>query len=90
MTEPLSRAARAVLDAATSVCHPETEIVAFQCTRLEVAAALRSAADQVAPDDYASFTGHIEWDQGMEARSDSIREALLAIAAELDGSVTPD
>ena len=44
MTEPLSPAARAVLDAATSVCHPETEIVAFQCTRLEVAAALRAAA----------------------------------------------
>jgi hypothetical protein len=81
----LSPAAQAVLNAATSVCHPETEIVAFQCTRLEVAAALRAAADQVAPDDYASFTGHIEWDQGMEARSDSIREAILAIADELEG-----
>jgi len=51
------------------------------------AAALRAVADQVAPDDYASFTGHIEWDQGMEARSDSIREAILAIAAELEGSL---
>jgi len=44
MAEPLSPAAQAVLDAATSVCHPETEVVAFQCTRLEVAAALRAAA----------------------------------------------
>jgi len=50
------------------------------------AAALRAAADQVVPEDYASFTGHIEWDQGMEARSDSIREAILAIAAELEGN----
>ena len=51
-----------------------------------LAAALRAVADQVAPDDYASFTGHIERDQGMEARSDSIREAILAIAAELEGA----
>ena len=50
----------------------------------ELAAALRAAADQVVPPNYASFTGHIEWDQGMEARSDSIREAILSIAAELE------
>ena len=45
---PLSPAAQAVLDAATNVKHPEIEAVAFQCTRLEVAAALRAAADQCA------------------------------------------
>jgi len=50
MTEFFSPAARAVLDAATSVCHPETEVVAFQCTRLEVAAALRVAAEILSQD----------------------------------------
>jgi len=50
MTEFFSPAAQAVLDAATSVCHPETEVVAFQCTRLEVAAALRAAAEILSQD----------------------------------------
>jgi hypothetical protein len=72
MTE-LSPQAQAVLDAATSVCHPETEIVAFQCTRLEVAAALRAAADQL-----PLSRG---WDTGVYW---SVRQ-LLAIAAELEG-----
>jgi hypothetical protein len=49
------------------------------------AAALRAAADQVAPEYYGCFTGHVEWDQGMESRNDSVRENLLAIAAELEG-----
>ena len=48
-----------------------------------VAAALRAAADLVAPDDYKCFTGNLEWDAGMEARTDAIREDLLAIAAQL-------
>lgn len=78
MTRPLSRAAQAVLDSMYEVNMDfNGENRALAC------AALRAAADQVAPDDYALFTGHIEWDQGMEARSDSIREAILAIAAEL-------
>ena len=82
----LSPAAQAVLDAAnnSSAYGPED---CLNEARQIAAAALRAAADQVAPDDYASFTGHIEWDQGMEARSDSIREAILAIAAELEGSL---
>jgi len=63
-----------VLDAATSVCHPETEVVAFQCTRLEVAAALRAAADQLA-------YGHGSW-AGTSAIIDE--DKLLAIAAELE------
>jgi len=37
----------------------------------------------VAPDDYKCYTGNLEWDAGMEARTDDIRENLLAIAAEL-------
>jgi hypothetical protein len=78
MTEPFSPAAQAVWDAAYNT--PE------DCPyEHDLAAALRAVADQVAPDDYASFTGHIEWDQGMEARNDSIREAIRAIAAELEG-----
>jgi hypothetical protein len=77
MTE-LSPQTQAVLDAATSVCHPETEIVAFQCTRLEVAAALRAVADQVVPKDkYPSS----DWTD-----KDEVRYQLLAIAAELEGS----
>jgi len=89
MTE-LSPQAQAVLDAALDAdfCVEFTDLDATVKASVQsaVAAALRAAADQVAPDDYASFTGHIEWDQGMEARNDSIRDELLAIAAELEGS----
>jgi hypothetical protein len=76
----LSPAAQAVMDAYLANWADEPLSQDACC----LAAALRAVADQVAPDDYASFTGHIEWDQGMEARSDSIREAILAIAAELE------
>lgn len=51
-----------------------------------IAAAIRAAADQAAPSNYESFTGHAEWDQGMETRTDAIRESLLALADELDGN----
>jgi hypothetical protein len=54
--------------------------------RNALAAALRAAADQVVEENYTSFTGHLEWDQGMEARHDSIREEILAIATELEGN----
>jgi hypothetical protein len=50
-----------------------------------IAGALRAAADQVAPEVYFSYTDHRDWDQGMEARNDAIREEILAIAAELEG-----
>ena len=52
--------------------------------RNAIAAALRVAADLTAPDDYKCFTGNLEWDAGMEARTDAIRENLLAIANELE------
>jgi hypothetical protein len=55
---------------------------------LIVAAALRAAADQVVPEDYASFTGNTVWDNGLEARNDSVRESLLGIAAELESRFT--
>jgi hypothetical protein len=48
------------------------------------AAALRTVADQVAPEVYFSYTDHRDWDQGMEARNDTIRKAILAIADELE------
>ena len=79
----LSPSAQSVMDAYWDT---PSGPVTTQIHQVAVAAALRAAADRVAPDDYASFTGHIEWDQGMEARSDSIREAILAIAAELEGA----
>jgi hypothetical protein len=83
MTESFSSAAQAVLDAATSVCHPETEVVAFQCTRLEVAAALRAAADQVVPDAANYLRAAINSVDWWDAH-DQIRAELLAIAAELE------
>jgi hypothetical protein len=49
-----------------------------------LAAALRVVADCVAPEDFASFTGHTDWDQGLETRNDSIRESLLELASELE------
>ena len=51
-----------------------------------LAAALRAAADQVVPENYECFTGYVEWDQGSEARNDTIRENILAIAAELENN----
>jgi hypothetical protein len=83
MTESFSSAAQAVLDAATSVCHPETEVVAFQCTRLEVAAALRAAAAQVVPDAANYLRAAINSVDWWDAH-DQIRAELLAIAAELE------
>jgi len=74
MIDP-SPAANAVLNAAISVCHPETEIVAFQCTRLEVAAALRAVANDWRVD--TEFIGGVEY----------IRASTLErIAAELEGA----
>jgi hypothetical protein len=79
MTE-LSPQAQAVLDAATSVCHPETEIVAFQCTRLEVAAALRAAADQVVPETTTPWNSTLT----PMISAGEVRAKFLAIAAELE------
>jgi hypothetical protein len=84
--QPLSPAAQAVLNAATSVCHPETEIVAFQCTRLEVAAAMRAAADQAenlfVPSSYHGDS-YLIFDRGQVAAAEHLR----AIATELGGPV---
>ena len=66
-TTPLSPAAQAVLDAyndATSRVEPDLAVIA---------AALRAAADQVAP-------------APCFASDDAIRDAILAIADELEGA----
>ena len=49
-----------------------------------IAAALRAVADQVAPEDYSSYTCHPEHDIAMEERNDSVRKAILTIADELE------
>jgi len=76
MSQPLSPAAQAVLDAfLRAPCDNE----------LSVAAALRAAADQVVPEN-AEAVG----DKHDDARADQwmrIRYKLLAIAAELDGTI---
>jgi len=78
----LSPAAQAVLDAFLGDC--ANTGLQMDDLRENVAAALRAAADQVVPEDYSSYTGHPEHDFAMEARNDSAREAILAIAAELE------
>lgn len=76
MTE-LSPQAQAVLDATGRKTWYRND---------DIVAALRAAADQVVPEDYSSYTGYPEHDLAMEARNDSVREAILAIAAELEGA----
>jgi hypothetical protein len=49
-----------------------------------IAAALRAVADQVAPENYLSYTGHPEHDIALEEKNDSVRKAILAIASELE------
>jgi hypothetical protein len=79
----LSPAGQAVLDAFTEDnCLHDWKHNHYNIEAL--AAALRAAADQVAPEDYSSYTGHPEHDFAMEARNDSVREAILAIADELE------
>ena len=68
----LSPAAQAVLDATD---YPED-----WATRIRVAAALRAAADQVAPSDAMEPRNHIP----MALECQRIRAELLAIAAELE------
>jgi len=49
-----------------------------------LALALRVVADQVTPEIYFAYTGNGDWDHGMEAKNDEVREAILAIATELE------
>ena len=74
MTKPLSPATQAVLDAAINVAEsPDAEAIA--------AAALKAAADQVAPSDAMEPRNYIP----MALECQRIRAELLAIATELEG-----
>jgi hypothetical protein len=78
----LSPAAQAIYDAFNRIgLYNEPS---FETDRKALTAALRAVADQVVPEDYSSYTGHPEHDFAMEARNDSAREAILAIATELE------
>ena len=52
--------------------------------RVKIASALRVLADNVAPENYRSFYEDKKYDTGMEDCNDSIREAILSIAKELE------
>jgi hypothetical protein len=73
MTETLSPAAQAVLDAVREICPAPADEIA--------AAALRVAADQVVPETAPPLIGtpFVRWDA-----MDEIRAQLLAIADELE------
>ena len=68
----LSQSAQAVLDVVTEICPAPADEIA--------AAALRAAADQVAPSDLDEPRNYLP----MAMECQRIREELLAIAAELE------
>ena len=72
MTKPLSPAAQAVYNAVLEICPAPADEIA--------AAALRAAADQVAPSDAMEPRNSLP----MAIECQRIRAELLAIAAELD------
>jgi hypothetical protein len=79
MTDPLSPAARAVYDAFNRIgLYNEPS---FDTDRKCLAAALRAAADQVAPSDAMEPRNYIP----MAIECQRIRAELLAIADELEG-----
>jgi hypothetical protein len=82
VAEPLSPAAQAVLDAAACVPIPDQQ--AFGILRLEIAAALRAAADQV---DAVNVPDHIRGDAYWSYRNGraAAKAHLIAIADELEG-----
>ena len=81
----LSPQAQAVKDAVLALYADEkVRKFGWQLDVRTVTAVLRAAADQVAPAVYFAYTGNGDWDHGMEAKNDEIREAILAIANELE------
>jgi hypothetical protein len=72
----LSPAAQAVRDAAEK----QTDLDLRYAPQI-AAAALRAAADQVVPSEYELVDGYLQYE-----KQNSIREAFLAIAAELEGN----
>ncbi len=94
MTEPLSPAAQAVLDAFLANWQDEPMIQDRQC----LAAALRAAADQVVPEEQRpprrgvrpGGTDALTPEEGAENQRAATRRRLLAIAAELEGNHTSE
>jgi hypothetical protein len=80
MSEPLSPAAQAVLDAAFSA-YWSAEQEAPNDEGMIAAAALRAAADQVVPEDGDPIYGLTP----ARAERQIVRRKFLAIAAELEG-----
>jgi hypothetical protein len=76
MTKPLSPAAQAVLDAT----YVEMDYAPRRHVRWAAAAALKAAADQVAPSDAMEPRNYLP----MAIECQRIRSELLAIAAELE------
>jgi len=81
----LSKEAQAVLDAANGASSHGPDDCLNEC-RWIAAAALRSAADQVAPETPHSEPDDPEMLKGIWDERRTIRAELLAIAAELEGS----
>lgn len=93
MSQPLSPAAQAVLDAVKS----ELDHAPWELSYLagsSAAAALRAVADQVVPAEQPEprrgmrpgGTGALSPDEGAEDQRAATRRKLLAIAAELEGA----
>ena len=82
MTNPLSPSAQAVLDAFLDT-PGEVPMPMWDYGR-DLAAALRAVADQVVPAGWPLIEDFNEFEQGVAAAHISHRNALLAIAAELE------
>ena len=83
MTEPLSPAAQAVVDAWDKVLDPYVTCMTRDPEREALAAALRAAAEIVVPEEQL-YGGDQRWVYERDARQ-ACRDELLAIAKELEG-----
>jgi len=79
--EPLSPAARAILDAATV----PTGAFCLENVNEIAAAAIRELADKLAPAWKTPPNGEYEWEYGQWIANNRIRRDMLAIATELEG-----
>jgi hypothetical protein len=85
----LSPAAQAVKDAVLALYSDEkVHKFGWQLDAPTVAAALRAAANQVVPDKCPPIEDFNEFDQGYAVAHLTHRQALLAIADELDNNAT--
>jgi hypothetical protein len=80
--DDLSPTAQAIVNAALKDAYGRPTTIFLHRT----AAALRAAADQVVPDKCPPIEDFNEFDQGYAVAHLTHRQALLAIAAELEGA----